>query len=420
VAIAKHAMAAATVMPIELFEHQKIAMDKLKTGSILCGGVGSGKSRTAIAYYFIKECEGKIKVNGQGGYSAMKKPKDLYIITTAKKRDSLDWEQECSPFLLSTNRKISTCGVSVVIDSWNNIQKYINVKNAFFIFDEQRVVGSGTWVKSFCKITKNNHWILLTATPGDVWMDYVPVFVANGFYKNRTEFIVRHVVYSRFTKYPKIDRYIECDRLVKLKNQIIVYMQYKKSTIAHDNSVIVPFDKEAFDTVLIKRWNIFKNQPIKDVAELCYTLRKVVNSDSRRLDAVKKIVADHPKAIIFYNFDYELDLLKNMAEELGMSMGQWNGHKHEEIPKTEKWIYLVQYSAGAEGWNCIETDSIIFYSQNYSYKVVVQASGRIDRLNTPFSDLYYYHVRSNSMIDLAIKRAIEKKRDFNQHNFMNI
>lgn len=407
-------------MAINLYEHQKDAVEKLRNGNILVGGVGSGKSMTALTYYFTKECDGKIKTNGESGYSPMKKPKDLYIITTARKRDTLEWEKECVPFMLSTKKENSISGVGVFIDSWNNISKYTHVKNAFFIFDEQRVIGNGTWVKSFIKITQNNNWVLLSATPGDTWMDYVPVFIANKWYKNRTEFVRRHVVFSNFTRYPKIERYIEISRLIRLRDAVIVNMRYKKRTIAHDKSIPVGFDKELFNTVMVKRWNIYKQRPIKDVGELCYLMRKVVNSDPRRVDTVNQLVDKHPKVIVFYNFNYERDLLLELGGKLKIPTAEWSGHKHEAIPDTEKWLYIVQYAAGAEGWNCVETDTIIFYSQNYSYKATIQAAGRIDRLNTPFINLYYYYLRSNSVIDLAIQKAFNSKKDFNEHRFMAI
>lgn len=407
-------------MAINLYEHQKDAVEKLRNGNILVGGVGSGKSMTALTYYFTKECDGKIKTNGESGYSPMKKPKDLYIITTARKRDTLEWEKECVPFMLSTKKENSSSGVGVFIDSWNNISKYTHVKNAFFIFDEQRVIGNGTWVKSFIKITQNNNWILLSATPGDTWMDYVPVFIANKWYKNRTEFVRRHVVFSNFTRYPKIERYIEINRLIRLRDAVIVNMRYKKRTIAHDKSIPVGFDKELFNTVMLKRWNIYKQRPIKDVGELCYLMRKVVNSDPRRVDTVNQLLDKHPKVIVFYNFNYERDLLLELGEKIKIPTAEWSGHKHENIPDTEKWLYIVQYAAGAEGWNCVETDTIIFYSQNYSYKATIQAAGRIDRLNTPFINLYYYYLRSNSVIDLAIQKAFNSKKDFNEHRFMAI
>lgn len=408
------------LMAINLYEHQKIAIEKLKTGSILVGGVGSGKSRTALGYYFTKECEGKIKTNQEGGYSPMKKPKDLYIITTARKRDTLEWEQECCPFLLSTNREISICKVGVFVDSWNNIHKYTDVKNAFFIFDEQRVIGSGVWVKSFLKIAKNNNWIVLSATPGDTWLDYIPIFVANGFYKNRTEFLRRHVVYNNFSRYPKVDHYVEVSRLVKLRDQVIVHMRYKKPTLTHDKTIIADFDKELFNIIMLKRWNVYENRPIKDVSELCYLMRKVVNSDEARLETVAGLIKKHPRVIIFYNFNYELELLLELGKVMDIPTKQWNGHKHELIPDTDKWIYLVQYAAGAEGWNCIDTNVIIFYSQNYSYKATIQAAGRIDRLNTPFTDLYYYYIQSMSVIDLAIQKALKNKKTFNEHRFLNV
>lgn len=406
-------------MAINLYQHQKEAIEQLRNGSILCGGVGSGKSITSLYYYFVKECKGVVKTNENKSFEKMKNPKDLYIITTARKRDTLEWERECAPFLLSTDRNCSINNVKVTVDSWNNIGKYKDVKDAFFIFDEQRVVGSGAWVKSFIKITKVNRWILLSATPGDTWMDYVPVFIANGFYKNRTEFIRRHVVYSRFSKFPKVDHYVECQHLTRLRRQITVIMTYRKSTTPHDEDVIVNYNKEKYDIINKDRWNIFKEKPIKDIAELCYTLRRLVNSDNSRVKAIMDLSKKHDKLIVFYNFDYELEILRNIGQELKIPFAEWNGHKHEPIPKTDKWLYLVQYTSGAEGWNCIETNAITFFSQNYSYKTTLQAAGRIDRLNTPFSDLYYYHIRSNSSIDLAILKALKNKQNFNESNFIN-
>lgn len=389
-------------------------------GKILRGGVGSGKTRTAIAYYFIKECEGKIKINGQGGYSPMKKPKDLYVITTPYKRDTRDWEQECVPFLISSDPGCSVSGVKLTVDSWNNIGKYVDVSDQFFIFDEQRAIGSGSWAKFFIKIAKKNRWIMLSATPGDVWMDYVPVFLANNFYKNRTEFTREHVVYNKFCKYPKVDRYINTDRLVRQRNQILVRMVFNRNTVSHSKDVIVDYDKDTYNTILMKRWNPYENEPIKQISALCYLMRRCVNSSPSRVDALRDILEKYNKVIVFYNLNTELDILRVFAESTGIPCAEWNGQKHEQIPKTNKWIYLVQYAAGAEGWNCIETNVIVFYSLSYSYKMMIQAAGRIDRLNTPFSDLYYYYFKSNSIIDLGISKALENKQNFNENRFMNI
>ena len=399
-------------MGINLYDHQREAIEKLHNGSILCGGVGSGKSRTAIAYYFIKENKGSID---DDSYIKMPNPCDLYIITTAMKRDSKEWERELVPFLLSPDTTIYSN--TVKIDSWNNIKKYIDVKNSFFIFDEQRVVGSGEWVKSFLKIVERNRWILLSATPGDTWMDYVPVFIANGFYKNRTEFKRRHVVYNRFSKYPKVDRYLETGRLLRLKRQILVDMPYTKPTISHNKWIEADYDRQTYNIVLKERYDIFKDCPLQDAGALCYTLRRVVNSDPSRINIISDLLNDHPRIIVFYCFNYELDILRKFSKDYGINYAEWNGQKHEPLPNTESWLYLVQYSAGAEGWNCITTNTIVFYSQNYSYKATVQAAGRIDRLNTPYTDLYYYHLKSRSSIDSAIYMALKKKKNFNEKTF---
>lgn len=402
---------------VSLWEYQLDAIDKMKNGSILCGGVGSGKSRTAIAYYYLKECLGDIKINGKGKYNKPQKPRDLYIITTAKKRDSFEWEEECSPFLLSTDEKVTLKGMRVHIDSWNNIKKYVKVKQAFFIFDEQRLVGSGTWVKAFLNISRKNRWILLSATPGDTWSDYIPVFVANNFYRNRTEFLRRHAVYNRFCKYPKIDRYIEEDVLMGFRDSVLVNMNYKTPTTKQDFVITTDYDRMLFKNTLRERWDPYKNSPITSASELCYVLRKICNSHESRVNAVKEILKNHEKIIIFYNFDYELEALRNLGHKIKINTSEWNGHKHEEIPNSNKWMYLVQYTAGCEGWNCIETNTIVFYSQNYSYKVTVQAAGRIDRQNTPHEILYYYHLKSKSQIDLSIAEALRNKRNFNIRGF---
>lgn len=400
-------------MSLNLYDHQKEALKRLKNGSILNGGVGSGKSRTALAYYYAQ--------NGgdldSEGYVRMKKPQNLYIITTARKRDTFEWEHELTYFYLSTKPELNTVyNNTVVVDSWNNITKYRDVKDAFFIFDEQRLIGSGTWVTTFYKIARHNNWILLSATPGDNWQDYIPVFVANGFYKNKTEFIREHAVYSPYIKY-KIDRYVGTGRLVRLRDRILVDMDFDRKTVSHHEDVYVNYDISLYKDTVKNRWNCFKNKPIEQASELCYTLRQIVNMDESRQMRLLELLENIPRAIIFYNFDYELDILRGLYYGEDVEIAEWNGHKHQEIPDGDRWVYLVQYTAGAEGWNCIKTNTIIFYSQNYSYKIVEQARGRIDRLNTPYTDLYYYHLKSRSGIDLAISKALRDKKKFNERKF---
>lgn len=402
-------------MSIKLYDYQKDAVSRLRTGSILCAGVGSGKSRTSLAYYFTQQGG---ELDPYKPMTSFPKPQDLYIITTARKRDALEWEGELVPFLLSTDpKKNQFYGNTVVVDSWNNIKKFSDITGAFFIFDEQRVVGSGTWVKAFLKIAKNNDWILLSATPGDSWVDYIPVFVANGFYKNRTEFLREHVIYSQYAKFPKIDRFVGLKRLERLRDKILVDMDFERKTRAHHEDVYVSYDISKYKEAMKNRWDCFKNEPIQQAAGLCYVLRRIVNEDDSRQRALLEIFEKHPKMIIFYNFDYERDILRSICYGKEVEIAEWSGHAHQPVPRGDAWVYLVQYTAGAEGWNCITTDTIVFFSQNYSYKIMEQSSGRIDRLNTPYTDLYYYHLKSRSGIDMAISRALRDKKKFNERKF---
>ena len=385
-------------------------IDKLDNGSILCGGVGSGKSLTILGYWFKHILGGTIRADGSIVYKPPKKMSKLIIITTAMKRESLEWIEELLSFPIDVEEWVT-------VDSWNNIKKYQNESDAFFILDEQRLVGYGAWTIAFLKIAKNNKWVLLSATPGDVWIDYMPVFIANGFYRNKTDFTQNHVMYSRFAKFPVIQKYVNTRQLELYRDKIVVYMHVDRHTTRNYVIVKPDYDTERYHYVDKNKWNIFKEEPCNGQSDVLLTLRRIVNSDVSRIQELKKILDKTPKAILFYNFNYELDILKEFLESENITYAERNGKKHEEVPTTKQWVYLVQYMSGAEGWNCTVTDTIIFYSLNYSYRLFEQASGRIDRRNTPFTELYYYVMRSNSMIDRKIHKAIENKKDFNARNY---
>ena len=403
---------------MELRDYQLEAIGKMKNGCILNGGVGSGKSLTSLSYYYLQNGGSLEFLSGKDYIPMPNPPKDLYIITTARKRDTFEWEGELSHFLLSTHDDLNKYDNKVIVDSWNNIQKYKDIEDSFFIFDEQRVVGSGAWVKAFLKIAKKNQWILLSATPGDTWSDYIPVFIANGFYKNKTEFMREHAVFSRFSKYPKIEKYIGTGRLIRQRREILVDMKFERETVQHHYDIYVEYDNKLYKDVMKRRWDIWNDEPIINASGLCYALRKIVNSHESRSTKLLELFETHQKMIVFYNFDYELEILKSLYFGEGVIVAEWNGHKHEPTPTGNQWVYLVQYTAGAEGWNCITTDTIVFYSLNYSYKIMHQSAGRIDRLNTPYKDLHYYYLKSRSGIDLAIERALNDKRKFNESSFI--
>lgn len=404
---------------LKLRDYQLDAIRNMKNGCILNGGVGSGKSLTSLSYYYRLQGGSLTFISG-GKYTKMKNPKDLIIITTARKRDTLEWEKELAPFLLSTYKEHNLYKNKVIVDSWNNIKKYKDCKNSFFIFDEQRLVGSGEWVKSFLKIAKHNEWILLSATPGDTWSDYIPVFLANNFYKTKTEFLDEHAVFKRFSKFPQIEKWIHTRRLESLRRSILIDMDFDRPTIQHHTDVFVKYDAAVYKEVMSKRWDIWKDEPISNASGLCYALRKVVNTHESRQDELLRIAKKHDRLIIFYNFNYELEILRRLNWGDDTDVAEWNGQKHDPTPNSDKWVYFVQYTAGAEGWNCITTDTIVFFSQNYSYKIMQQSAGRIDRMNTKYIDLNYYHLKTNSKIDLAINRALKSKKKFNENGFAKI
>jgi hypothetical protein len=384
---------------IELMDHQLEAIEQLSTGKILYGATGSGKSAAVLGYYIRKEA-----------------PRHIFVITTAKKRDTLDWEGVAAQFGIGTTEDTTVAGI-IEVDSWNNMKKYIDVKDAFFIFDEQRLVGSGAWVKSFIKITRNNHWVMLTATPGDTWLDYAPVFIANGFYKNITDFKRNHVLYEPWSSFPRIRMYLNETKLELLRNEILVEMPYIKHTIRHLNYLDVGYDKELMSRITKQRWNVFEDRPVKDAAELYRLQRMIINSDPSRMEMVHWVMKLHPKLIIFYNFDYELEILRTLRDG-ETEVFEYNGHKKDKLPEGDSWIYLIQYVAGAEAWNCTTTNAMLLYSLTYSYKNFIQVQGRIDRLDTDFVDLFYYILVSDFKIDRGIRGSLGNKKNFNEKRYI--
>lgn len=401
---------------IQLYEHQLNALRRIHNGCIVCGGVGSGKSITSLSWYYLKN-GGTVGSLKGGAFVKMRNPKDIYIITTAKKRDSREWEAEMRPFGLSIKEKENAYSNVVVIDSWNNIEKYMHVNNACFIFDEQHVVGYGSWSKAFIEIAKHNDWILLSATPADDWPDYMSVFIANGFYRNKSDFVHQHIVYKPFRNFPQIDRFVDVERLIRLRERVLVTMEFERKTERHIIDKQCSYDIDIYKFIQKERCDPETGEPYQNVSSYCQALRKVINADPSRIRNVLALAHEKKRVIVFYNYNYERDILKEAPWPNGFEIAEWNSHAHQPIPESERWAYLVQYNAGAEGWNCIRTDTIIFYSQTYSYKQLEQAMGRIDRLNTPYEDLWYFTLICRAPVDQAIRRALKAKKRFNEGKF---
>lgn len=373
---------------LTLYPWQEKAVNELASGKVLYGEVGSGKTFTALVFY--KKNYGHLP---------------LYVITTAKKRDTGDWEKEAG-----------VVGITeLTVDSWNNIKEYVDISNAFFIFDEQRAVGYGTWSLSMIKIAWNsNKWVMLTGTPGDRWIDYMTLFIANGWYKNKTDFINQHVEYDRFAKYPRVKAYHNQAKLQNYRKSILVGMHMVRKTERERIDIVAGYNKEKYMWAKNLKRNPDTGKPFKGAGEYTQFARKLVSTSKGRVEQLERLLAFIERPIVFYNYDYERDILLQSITKLGLTYAEWSGHKHQSVPTGEHWVYIVQYTAGAEGWNCTTTDSMIFYSPNYSYKMMEQAEGRIDRLNTSYTHLKYYFLQSESPIDHSVFNAIKKKKKFNE------
>lgn len=378
-------------MTFKLLPAQQQAVSNLANGKILIGDVGSGKSITSMAY--ATSVDPTIKIQ---------------VLTTAMKRDSGEWWADAMKMSLPNEMHV---------DSWNNIKNYVDREGWFFILDEQKLTGTGAWVEAFYKIAKKNKWILLSATPAEVWTDLMPVFIANGFFKNKSEFDRDHVQYARFVKYPKIEKYHDEWHLEDLKKKLYVELPIVKRAKRNEEIINVGFNAYEQKRIWTDRWHIHEDRPLKDAGEMMRLLRKSCNTDIARYETLKALLKRHPKAIVFYNENPELEILRGLSADLGVPVAEWNGHKHEPIPDGDEWVYLVQYLAGREGWNCITTDTVILYSLPYAYRSVVQAYGRVDRLNTPYPVLNLFILKSRAIIDQGIWKSLGHKKDFQAGRF---
>ena len=401
---------------------QENCLERLSTGKVLAADTGAGKSIMSLAWYLSKECasdEHSLK-SGAKAWTLYHGSPDLYIITTPKKRDSEEWESDLSKFNLVKGRNSKEMGeVNIFIDSWNNIKKYTEIKNSVFIFDEQRAVGSGTWAKSFVKIAKQNHWIMLSATPGDTWSDWCPLMIAKGYYPNRTAFFNKHAVYNPYVKYREIIRWDNTDELEYYRSKMLVTCRMEKKTTRHFEEVIADCsNKYEVKRAYKERTNPKTGEPFKSASELCAYTRNIINTDPTRSAVGLKIIQMYDRIIIFYTLTDELEGIKWACNKAGRKMYFYNGEIHDQVPTGNNWAYIVQYTAGSEAWNCTTCNAMLFWDLTYSYKQFKQATGRIDRLNTPYSDLYYYAIRSYMPLDLAIRRALREKKDFNSRGFL--
>lgn len=393
--------------------HQRDAIRKISNGNVVVGATGSGKSLVGLVYYYTNILEGSVEP-----FRKPTKSVSLYIITTATKRDSLDWNSECAEFALSTNQEASVNGIKVVIDSWNNIKKYKDIRGGFFLFDEQKTTGYKRWSKIFIRIAKNNRWILITATPSDRWMDLLSVFIANGFYKNKRDFVNQHVTYNPYVKYPSITGYRNVNKLRILKKRIFVIIDYQSPSIIENKVISVDYDVDALTQIEKTEWNPFTDSPIINLSEFASVLRRSLNSHPSRINEAIRIRNTVKKLIVFYNFNFELEILKHGYS--GIKIGELNGHRHDALPVGSDWVYLVQYNSGNEAWECFTTNHMLFYSLNYSFRIMTQAKGRINRLTSGFNYMYYYYLVSNHWLDKGIQKALNKKRDFNNKEILGL
>ena len=183
-------------------------------------------------------------------------------------------------------------------------------------------------------------------------------------------------------------------------------------------TIYCDYDHDLYKWVVKNRMDPWTNEPLRDAGGVCRILRKVVSDNDWRSDETLRLLASHERVIVFYNYDYELERILAVADRDGRPSAQWNGHRHDPVPRGERWIYICQYTSAAEGWNCTDTDTVLFWSLNYSWRVMEQCEGRIDRLNTPYSRLRYYFLESKSSIDEAIRRSLSLKKVFNERAFV--
>ena len=112
-----------------------------------------------------------------------------------------------------------------------------------------------------------------------------------------SQLIRSHVIFNRFVKYPKVEAYIDTWKLTENRQKILVHMHYEKKTKHVIKLMYASYDESLYKFVSEKRWNVYTDKPIKNISELCYVWRKIVNDDKSREDIIGRIIEEKRKVI---------------------------------------------------------------------------------------------------------------------------
>lgn len=143
------------------------------------------------------------------------------------------------------------------------------------------------------------------------------------------------------------------------------------------------------------------------------------NSD--KIAALKDLIeSTEDRLIIFYNFNGELEVLRDLCAsvERPVSIICGNIKDLSSYEKSKDSVTLVQYQAGAMGLNLQKSNKIVYFTPPLSSEFFEQSKKRIHRIGQDRTCFYYYLICSGS-IEEKIYRTLAMRKDYTERLFEN-
>lgn len=412
---------------------------------------------TLLAHYKVNPKFALLYVKTGGGktygaihtFGSLYKDATLLVFTANNVKKSKQWHKS----VVDYNRTMGTHLVSIVHNyekltlpdfSAKLTRQFIMTKKPIIlILDEVHKIklsSSGKAskrMKNLIKLTKSSYittTLGLSATPfSNSYIDVAPYLILAGFYKNKSQFLKRHI--KHFDKYfaPITGPGTGIVAKSYFKDPDLITKRFESIKVSIDTSQYYP---------KVERFHI-KSHLNKDTAT---QYRQIKLDYKHHINYEYPIQARTEQQRLISNHDYEKDLqllkilqwrknikqapvlifyqysssLANLLQVLTQSYPLYkikiiNGNHRlnfEQAPSNPDTIILIQYQAGGEGLDWQWSNLSIFYEAPVQYEKLVQARGRNVRDKSIMKRVYHYELESANTIDSERWNIMKHHKDF--------
>ncbi|MBL0992197.1 MAG: DEAD/DEAH box helicase [Escherichia coli] len=415
---------------MKLFDYQKEAIENFESKPLNLSDVGTGKSYMSIGSYVKSECSKLLIICLAPKVNDFVEDSEIFNLNVTALNKGTKKNKE----LLSESNLVAISFES----SWRltELNKWVD-KDTFIIIDESHKVSVSKskvtkFVMGLSKRAKYNY--LCTATPvsnGKLENWYPQLFISNVFRKPKKEFeqlfvikqmrqmgsmrfmqitgyrnehLLEQMIDEASVKYKRDKGYLPEDYVYKTKKPAM-YNKLKKSRLyKDDNDLRVELDNSS---------KLFNSLRQVSHGFLNGISKQVSKEPFERLDAILE-THNNERVVIFYNYKWEAEMLKQLLDKLKRPYGEYNGSVKDLKPfkNNDNGVVLAQYKSASTGINdFVISNVMVFNSMPLSSTEYLQAKGRTDRHGQDKTPLYY-HIVPDTPIEKKIFSVVTNGKDF--------